>query len=578
MKKLLLSCGFGLFASLSFGQVIFSIEEPASIDGNYEFSGPDDGSGWGLTTLVGTSILDTVVLADDGTAGVNAQGNPASATGCNTLPNNSLAGKIAVVFRYDGVGIGECDFGVKAQNAAAAGAVAVIIVNREAGVIAMSGGDAGALVTVPVVMVSLSTGQAIVDALDNGDVVRAFIGDKTGLFDDDLGFMNADVVRPSFYSHPAVLAGAGELTFPLGGYVHNYGQNDQTAVTVSARVMMGGTELYDETTAAGNIVSGDSMWIDLPDFVNTAALTEGEYTVEYAINFAGDEYAGDNTVEHPFRIVDAISAGPTDEDGMPASASFTMPATWADPSFDNCVHFRNANASRIGVDGIYFEATMNTGSLDGLSFQAFAYEWNDNFVDVDDANYGITALEEVASNQEFYIEGDLQDTPIFVPFDEPVVLEDDQRYLFCISSPNPDVFMGFSDEFSYDATYNLERQPIHPLIIGEDFLTIGFVGSPVPTVTARTFPAGSLSVGENFIEAASYPNPAKDVLTVKINAKGDATLVVTDLAGRTVMNSKVTIADGRFTTNVTEMNAGTYIFNLTLADGATSQFKVVVAK
>ena len=80
MKKLLLSFGVVLGSSLGFAQVTFSVVEPLSIQGFKDFTSNGDGSNWGTATLVGFApILDTVVLADDGTAGVNAQGNPASA-------------------------------------------------------------------------------------------------------------------------------------------------------------------------------------------------------------------------------------------------------------------------------------------------------------------------------------------------------------------------------------------------------------------------------------------------------------------------------------------------------------------
>ena len=152
MKKLLLTLGVVGLGFVSKAQIIFQVEEPAAIADFYEFEAA--GSGWGLASLDGVYVLDTVQLYDDGVStGVNAQGNPVSANGCNAAPAGSLAGKIAVVFRGDGTNNannGACEFGLKAMNAQNAGAVAVIIVNREEQVAGMAAGANGASVTIPV--------------------------------------------------------------------------------------------------------------------------------------------------------------------------------------------------------------------------------------------------------------------------------------------------------------------------------------------------------------------------------------------------------------------------------------------
>ena len=72
-----------------------------------------------------------------------------SAEGCNPLINGvDVTGKIAVIYRNT------CEFGTKALNAQNAGAVGVIIINRDPEVIEMGGGADGGSVTIPVVMLS----------------------------------------------------------------------------------------------------------------------------------------------------------------------------------------------------------------------------------------------------------------------------------------------------------------------------------------------------------------------------------------------------------------------------------------
>jgi hypothetical protein len=82
-------------------QVIFYVETPPPLVGNYEMTWADPGGGWGTPDLnnPANAILDTLVFVDDGTA--------ADSLGCNAPINGAqLAGQIAVIYR------GSCEFGV----------------------------------------------------------------------------------------------------------------------------------------------------------------------------------------------------------------------------------------------------------------------------------------------------------------------------------------------------------------------------------------------------------------------------------------------------------------------------------
>ena len=154
MKKILLSFLIVSFAYFTNAQVIVAGVSPSNIVGNYANSWADPAGGdWTTPNFLipGTFVEDTLMMVDDGSTGTNAQGNPISAEGCTPLINN-LAGKIAVIYRNT------CEFGAKALNAQNAGAVGVIIINRDPEVIQMGGGASGATVTIPVVMLSNTDG------------------------------------------------------------------------------------------------------------------------------------------------------------------------------------------------------------------------------------------------------------------------------------------------------------------------------------------------------------------------------------------------------------------------------------
>ncbi|ASS50664.1 MAG: hypothetical protein A3D31_13965 [Candidatus Fluviicola riflensis] len=560
MKKGILSLGLVLLATNSFSQVICSVEAPAGIAGGYQITNPTT---WSLDmSIPANAVLDTLMLADDSLA-------------CAPLTND-LTGKIALIYR------GSCEYGSKALRAQNAGAIAVIIVNNIPGApVPMGGGVDGPSVTIPVVMVSNVDGDILHDAMEAGDDVVAFIGEKNGYYDNDLGFKIADILRADASAIPSQLAtNAAEFTTTLGGWVFNYGQNDQTGITLNAKVN-NGADVYDQTSTAFSLLAGDSAFITLPDF-SLASYPMGVYTLTYEIAYGvTDQYTLDNTIASTFDIQDSVYAlARLDGAGKPMNTIGFMPSP-NDGSFTSCIAFTNDNASRIGVLGMHFSASINApDSLDGREILISARRWDDAFTDLNDPNFGFTSLTEVASAIFNYPPSipSLNGVDQYVAFDTPIVLEDGQRYLFCVQTFDTEIFLGYDEQSNYDENTNNDLQAFHPIESNGDFFALGFTSGAVPSLAVNVVDAADLAVNENVIETSSFPNPAVDVVTVKVNANGTAALTITDLAGRMVSSSDVTIVNGQFKANVDGFKAGTYIFSLDYSNGTKSQFKVVVSK
>ena len=156
MKKLIL-CTFIVNFCLAnvFSQIQFNIESPASIAGAYTIS--DNGFSPGhIAAPVSPGLTRNLVLYNDAT--------PDNSDACTVATNAAaLNGNIAVIRR------GTCAFVLKAKAAQNAGAVAVIIVNNVSGAApGMSGADG--TITIPVVSVSQTDGEAIIAAMANGAV------------------------------------------------------------------------------------------------------------------------------------------------------------------------------------------------------------------------------------------------------------------------------------------------------------------------------------------------------------------------------------------------------------------------
>lgn len=180
--------------------------------------------------------------------------------GCNPLPANSLAGKIAFIDR------GTCGFSVKAGNAEAAGAIAVIIGNNQGGTTVLNmPATAGTTNTVPTVSVTQNDGTAIKAQLalttvsaelsrgpgtDNS--VRWLMGEDSSAF----GGAIRDMYNPTCYGHPGKVTDAQYTCSTAdGGGVHsNSGvQNHGYALLVDGGSYNGQTVAAIGLTKAAHI-------------------------------------------------------------------------------------------------------------------------------------------------------------------------------------------------------------------------------------------------------------------------------------------------------------------------------------
>ncbi|MEY3585886.1 MAG: hypothetical protein RLZZ243_950 [Bacteroidota bacterium] len=579
MRKLLLTISAVALTFMSNAQVIVAGVSPQSIVANYTHTWADPAGGWGTPdfNIPGTYVQDTLMLVDDGSQGTNAQGHPIAQEGCNPLINN-LTGKIAVIYRNT------CEFGAKALNAQNAGAVAVIIINRDPEVIAMGSGASGASVTIPVVMIQNTDGAAIVSQMASGAVVM-FLGNKTGLYANDGGISPKAALLPKQAIVPSLIAQNGtEFNFDLGARVFNYGNQAQATVSLNAKITNpSGAIVYDNNVTGLSIAAGDSTDVypggasTLPQF-SLATYPAGTYTVTYTVGLGvADDYDADNILTSTFTISDSLySYGQADATtGLPSGGNYYRPGT-NNQTFSACSVINDPNASRMSVEGIYFAATTSTASavlLTGEEMALYLYKWEDAFADLNDANLGFTTLTEVASGF-YYYPGDLQGETVYGAFSTPANLEDNQRYLACVQTVNLSLYIGHENKTDYTWNADYYLQPMSPNESDGTYFAVGF-GSDVPSSIAMKV-GETVGINElNTVDGMAYPNPATDLVTISIDGEGVANLTVTDVAGRVAMTNNVSLTAGKAELNIANLEAGVYIFNVVLENGKTAQFNVV---
>lgn len=586
MKTTLSTLAFCFVSIISISQISCTITEPASIAGGYNFTSNGDGTNWGLANLLdpNDAVLDTLMMVEDGTPGINAQGIPFSNEGCGALTND-LTGKIAVVYRYDGISANVCWYGTKVLMAEQAGAIGVLMINREDALIDVPGTTDGPLTNIPFAFISKSDGALIRARMDAGDDVIAFIGSKLGLYPNDAGIIKEATSSPLIAATATQTSVNGtEFGFDLGATVYNYGNQPQTAVTVTATVTGPGAP-WTQSSGPYAIPVGDSIDVytggvnDLPAF-SLATYPEGRYTLTYDIDLGtADDSDFDNSLSYDFVITDSIVAY-CDLDpltNLPVSNANYRPGGGGG-TFDMCMVYDNANGSRLGAQGIYFSAVTgyNTGvSLEGEEIAINLYSWDDVFTDIDDPNMLFDNLT-LAAYGYYYYPNDLQDEVVYGEFIVPVQLSDNQRYLACVTPGNTEIFLGHDTGIDYNWSVSTTLQPITPINSDNGYFALGFGTDIVPAMALRVFDADEVGIEENTTqEGKIFPNPANDYLVVSLRSSTEGAIIyVEDMAGRVIITETVDFVQMK-QLSLEALSSGQYIVVVEYQDGITEQFKFV---
>lgn len=588
MKKLLLLANVTLFSFLGFSQVTFYVDPPSLNSGNYVNTYADSASAdWNVPDLdnPANAVLGTLVLAHD-------------SLGCVALINPAdINGNIAVIYR------GDCEFGVKALNAQDAGAIAVVIINHTGDPVAMGGGAQGINVTIPVIMISQQNGALLYDEIVAGNT-SCFIGNKNGFYANDIGFSKSDVLRAKTFSNIQEFSqNASEFEVETGALLWNFGSDDQTDVVLTCNIDFNGASIYNEVSTAAPIASGDSLFISFPAF-SQATYANGFYNMTYVVTYGNtDDFMEDNQVTADFMMSDnmwsrAISDATTDK---PVSNSTFYAGNQS--QFRACTQFSDPNASRKGIKGLTFSASTSVVQdgihLDGKLVSIEAFTWNDPITNINDAGFlvdadgaGIlTALDQVAVGTYDY-ETDLQGVMVSANFDAAFILEDNQHYIFCIASEDDQIAIGSDTKTDYLS--NMFAEPsvgspttndgniVSPIYNDNGWFAIGYGTDIVAAIGLNLFDPAELGVEEvvENEEITAYPNPAVDMLTIPFaNKEGNATINITDVTGKTVSTQQVNLTGvNTLKLDVTSIESGMYVFNVSYENGTTSTFNVVINK
>ena len=564
MKKPLLVVGLLALAVAAQAQFNVLVLQPSALAGSLVYTtppSPSEGGEWSPgypeMTDPANAVQAFAVIAQDSSA-------------CNALTNAAdVAGKIAIVYR------GTCDFSSKVLNAQNAGALAVVVVNNAGAPIAMGGGASAADVVIPAVMIGQADGALIHDEVMAGNVEMR-IGSILGVYPNNLSILAKNVLNPPVAAYPKVLA--DNYSFAVGSWVSNFGNADQSDVTLNATVTHNGATVYDETSTQAAIPATDSAFFQLPDF--TQASYDGTYELTYSVLYgATDDYDSDNSFATTIVFDSLYAVAPIDPaNGLPVQGSFSRPGGGLE-YWQTCLRFQDPNAHLLRVTGFWAAAAVNAPSIVvGQQLEAQLYEWNDAVTD--GAGVTFDDLSEVMNGAYVYTDSLMEDIPVFIELFEPHPLEDNQAYLFCVSNNNPDVFLGFNTSVDYLHNYLISDQLSSILITeGTDVYRLGF-GTDNSTAMAVAMEDATIGIKENSVQNLTpYPNPTANNLTIPMKGNnGKATLTVFDGKGAQVLQKDITIASDKLVLDVKDLNTGIYNFQMNFENGKRASFRVVVNK
>lgn len=464
MKKIIFILSI-LFSFNSFSQIVFRGISPSTIANDYQFTWAQPSQGWGTPdfNIPNTFIQSTLILVEDGTPGINAQGNPVSQEGCNPLIND-LTGKIAVIYRNS------CNFSLKALNAQNAGAIGVIIINNVPQVIGMSSGSYGTSVTIPVVMLSSTDGAALVNEMAIAPV-EVLMGNIQNLYANNVSINSSEALISKYGSIPYNMANNG-YSFRVGFQARNSGSLNNTFSFNATITDPNGNVIYNNSLNNISLISGEissfftGNTYAFPDFIMTNPII-GKYILTYTASIVGavDQMNDDNVIVSSFYVTnDVLSLARQDETTGKVQVNSFPPAP--NTVYKACMKLQdNFPNNSNKLEGIYFAGTdlYNPNALEDIQLEIF--EWNDSWTDV---SGGWSTVTFNNLNQIYY-----QDVPIitngiaiYAPLVQPFTLNNNQRYLVCLTTPGNFNF-GFDYGINYDGNYSNYSQPNMAINIAE---------------------------------------------------------------------------------------------------------------
>ncbi|HRD52625.1 MAG TPA: T9SS type A sorting domain-containing protein, partial [Flavobacteriales bacterium] len=246
----------------------------------------------------------------------------------------------------------------------------------------------------------------------------------------------------------------------------------------------------------------------------------------------------------------------------------------------SCIQFRDPNASRLAAVGFWFTANRPaTAVLTDEILEATLFEWTANVTSPIQLPDGTDLTPLTFGTYTFT--SDLANTPIYVPLDEVVTMQNNTRYLLCLDSYSGNVWHGWAGTLNFDRTQEIVGEPIS-MIRNDGTWYNGFTGlDGAPSMALAAVDVTTIGIEEqDLLEAMPYPNPTPNWVRVPLkDIQGTVGVRVFNAAGSQVLGKSTQVgADGILTVDMVGLSNGLYLFKLDLNNGRSTEFRVQLNK
>lgn len=545
----------------------FEVTEPASIARSYPYSTMVD-----FGQALNETRTGELVWAYDDTDSLL----------CNSQVINNIDGKIAFIQR------GICDFSYKIWKAQEAGAIGAVIVNHydnddetDETLVGMSGGDSAALVMIPAIFVSRTTGETIKSELNTGATVNISFTASFAL----------NPMGPLAYGTPISQAQAlSGIQFEV------FNPNPDESVYDIA-----GTVTIEEPS--GEMATLETMVDVIPplngavfEFDDYAPTEIGNYTITYSNSLNEDILTRtfaltDKTFQADNGEIIPNTNGtiePSEEDFFDASliyhvGNFYQTADLGEnPDVATHISFMISNPQE-----------LITGDDEADEFKVVVYDTDgddDGEIDLAEGDTNLDGLMMAASGSHILSENDEAFEFITVALDNPLLLKSSHQYLVMVEYNGAFAAIGIPPKYAFAGnqtyTYYLEDGPVqggdvrftdrlYPLgWDGTDYNYVvrlhldGFVGTKdVPTLAASK------------IQLA--PNPANISTQISFDLEkvaDEISIRLLDFSGRLLRTYQYEqVKNHSFDIGVKDLPAGTYFLSILTPEGYRAE-KLVIAR
>jgi hypothetical protein len=423
--------------------------------------------------------------------------------------------------------------------------------------------------------------------------VVGFIGNSMGYYQNNMSSSKADILMTESSAMPWDLARNGtEYPVDFGIWAYNKGTAPQIGVTATVDVVYNGNSVYTQTTAPVDFAAPDTTFLDSNYFdlgtYAPALWNVGTYSITYTINNTNEQYFADNTFSFEFKLTnndDIYAKCSLDNLNQPIhNTAYSLNESGCYIGFENCITFKNqyAGIRNTSVVGMTLSSKAIGYNIANQPIEIRAYQWNDNFIDISSSvTYNSMSL--LGSYVHTYLDNTLNDSNVYLAFNSPINLQDNQRYLFCVFNPGDSLRTGYNTLFDYSTTINNYLQPISPVSTLECssnklWYTSGFGYDAIPAISVKMDVSTEVYEKTSSTTNYPYPNPTTNLLTVPVRkgVLGNVKVEVFDLTGKLVLSENQHIGNEPLKVNVASIKNGTYLFQLTFVDGTTDVFKISV--